>query len=136
MSDPQSQAGRDTLQELESVRDFVKPETPLKRSQTDGSDQPLYFPLVEAQIIRLVELAPGARSDPAVIRLLIAELEHHPTIRGSFLCLGRSRDYGTDPLQWKNIEHYRELEFGFRKSVVPRSPEDFMGRRCVHQSGE
>jgi hypothetical protein len=33
---------------------------------------------VEAQFIRLVELALGTRDEPVVIPLFIAELEHHP----------------------------------------------------------
>ena len=72
------QASRNTLQLSEQKADAVNPEAAVKSSQAVGSNQPLYFPLVEAQIIRLVELAPGARDAPVVIRLFIAELEHHP----------------------------------------------------------
>ena len=78
MSDPQSQGSRDPLQLSGQTRDSARPGAPLKRSQTGGFNQPLYFPLIEAQVIRLVELAPGAPSDPVVIRLFITELEHHP----------------------------------------------------------
>jgi hypothetical protein len=78
MCNPQSQASRNTLQLSEQKVDVVSPEAAVKSSQAVGSNQPLYFPLVEAQIIRLVELAPGARDAPVVIRLFIAELEHHP----------------------------------------------------------
>jgi hypothetical protein len=72
------QASRNTLQLSEQKADAVNPEAAVKSSQAVGSNQPLYFPLVEAQIIRLVELAPGARDAPVVIRLFITELEHHP----------------------------------------------------------
>jgi hypothetical protein len=44
----------------------------------EGSNQPLYLPLGEAQVIRLAELAPGTRNDPVVIRLFMVELEHAP----------------------------------------------------------
>jgi hypothetical protein len=46
--------------------------------QITMSNQPLYLPLGEAEIIRLVELAPGAHNDPVVVRLFIVELEHAP----------------------------------------------------------
>ena len=78
MCDPQSQTGRNTLQLLEQKGDAVNPEAAIKSSQAVGTNQPLYSPLVEAQIIRLTEPAPGARDEPVVIRLFIAELEHHP----------------------------------------------------------
>jgi hypothetical protein len=92
MSDPQSQVGQDTLQLLEHEQDVVKPVTAIRGLRADGSDQPLYFPLVEAQIIRLVELAPGARGDPVVIRLFIAELEHHPEYEAISYVWGNTED--------------------------------------------
>jgi hypothetical protein len=60
MCDPQSQASRNTLQLWEQKVGVVKPEAAIESLLTVGFNQPLYFPLVEAQIIRLVELAPGA----------------------------------------------------------------------------
>jgi hypothetical protein len=58
MCDPQSQIGRDTLQPSEQKGDTINPEAAIKSSQVVGTNQPLYFPLVEAQVIRLVKLAP------------------------------------------------------------------------------
>jgi len=43
-----------------------------------GTDQPLYLPLIQGQIIRLLELKPGAWDDPVSARLFIAELQHAP----------------------------------------------------------
>ncbi|EXJ61332.1 uncharacterized protein A1O5_11890 [Cladophialophora psammophila CBS 110553] len=40
--------------------------------------QPLYLPLLEGEVIRLVDLLPGEGDDPVSLRLLIAELGHHP----------------------------------------------------------
>jgi hypothetical protein len=60
MSSPQHEVGRDTPEPSEPKQDIIKPETTIRGSRADGSNQPLYFPLVEAEIIRLVELAPGA----------------------------------------------------------------------------
>ena len=104
MSDPQPQTSRDTHQLPERVGDIVKPEMPLKRPQTDGSDQPLYLLLVEAQVIRQVEL----HQELGVILWSYASssqsLEHHPqyeaisyvwggpTITVPILCNGRILD--------------------------------------------
>jgi hypothetical protein len=43
-----------------------------------GTEQPLYFPLLEGRVIRLIELIPGAWNDPVSIRLFVTELEHAP----------------------------------------------------------
>ena len=40
--------------------------------------QPLFLPLLKGQVIRLVELMPGAGHDPISLRLLVAELGYHP----------------------------------------------------------
>jgi hypothetical protein len=61
MCGPQSQTGRNTLQLSEQKGDAVNSEAAIKSSQAVGTNQPLYSPLVEAQVIHLVELVPGAR---------------------------------------------------------------------------
>lgn len=43
-----------------------------------GSDQPLYFPLLEGKVIRLLELEPGTWTDPISIHLFVTELEFAP----------------------------------------------------------
>ncbi|KIW30604.1 uncharacterized protein PV07_06337 [Cladophialophora immunda] len=47
-------------------------------SQSAAAAQPLYLPLLEGEVIRLVDLQPGIGEDPVSLRLLIAELGHHP----------------------------------------------------------
>ena len=66
--------------------------------------QPLYLPLLEGKVIRLVELMPGANHEPISLRLLIAELGYHPEYEAvsyvwgnprqptSILCNGRPLD--------------------------------------------
>jgi len=79
MSNPQSQAGQQTTHsEILEHQDATKPEPTKKPFLALGSDQPLYLPLVDAQVIRLVELAPGAWNDQVKIRIFITELEHAP----------------------------------------------------------
>ncbi|KIW84539.1 hypothetical protein Z517_03789 [Fonsecaea pedrosoi CBS 271.37] len=39
---------------------------------------PLYLPLLEGEVVRLIDLQPGVGDDPVSLRLLIAELGHHP----------------------------------------------------------
>jgi hypothetical protein len=68
MSNEQSDPSRAAVQS-DTADDAQKP---------DNFDQPLYLPLLNGELIRLVELSPGARDDPVVIRLFIAELQHHP----------------------------------------------------------
>lgn len=43
-----------------------------------GRDSPYQPPLLEGHIVRLLELAPGARDDAVVMRLFPTELEHAP----------------------------------------------------------
>jgi hypothetical protein len=47
-------------------------------SQHVGSDQPLYLPLLDGHVVRLLHLEPGAPDDPVVLRLALVELEHAP----------------------------------------------------------
>lgn len=47
-------------------------------AQTADHVQPLYIPLTERYVIRLVELAPGTPNDAVVLRLFISELGHTP----------------------------------------------------------
>ncbi|PVH96922.1 HET-domain-containing protein [Periconia macrospinosa] len=58
--------------------DVTQPGPDKREFQPYGLDQPLYFPLLEGQVIRLIELSPGAWNDPISIRLLIAELHNAP----------------------------------------------------------
>jgi hypothetical protein len=58
--------------------DTTQPGSKKKAFFPFGAEQPLYFPLLEGQIIRLIELAPGAWNDPVSIRLFITELHHAP----------------------------------------------------------
>lgn len=53
-------------------------DTTAPRTEGDDSTQPLYLPLIDGHIIRLLELQPGAQNDPVVIRLFLVELEHAP----------------------------------------------------------
>ncbi|KAK3363131.1 heterokaryon incompatibility protein-domain-containing protein [Lasiosphaeria hispida] len=43
-----------------------------------GASQPLYLPLVQGQVIRLIELQPGTWNDAVSIRLFITELGYAP----------------------------------------------------------
>ncbi|KAH0558888.1 hypothetical protein GP486_004482 [Trichoglossum hirsutum] len=73
-------------------------------SQHAGSNQPLYLPLLESHVIRLLHLEPGAPDDPVVLRLALVELEHapdyeaisyvwgSPTITKRITCNGRPLD--------------------------------------------
>jgi hypothetical protein len=53
-------------------------ESTAAQAEGDDSTQPLYLPLINGHIIRLLELQPGAQNDPVVIRLFLVELEHAP----------------------------------------------------------
>jgi hypothetical protein len=132
MCNPQSQASRNTLQLSEQKVDVVNPEAAIKSSQAVGSNQPLYFPLVEAQIIRLVELAPGARDAPVVIRLFIAELEHHPEYDAISYVWGNPEDTLPILCNGRSFDITVNLNAGFCKSAVQRSPKDSVGRRRLH----
>jgi hypothetical protein len=79
MSDEPQTSG-DTLlsADVEESQKTTTDGTTKRASQLVESPQPLYLPLVEAQIIRLVELKPGDQNDPIILRLFVAELEHAP----------------------------------------------------------
>jgi Heterokaryon incompatibility protein (HET) len=77
--DPHSRA-QDTslLARHEARQGSLQPNPEVQALQTALTRQPLYLPLLEAQIIRLIELAPGTENDVVVLRLFVAELEHCP----------------------------------------------------------
>jgi hypothetical protein len=58
--------------------DITQPRPTKKAFLAFGARQPLYFPLLEGQGIRLIELNPGAWNDPVSIRLFSTELQHTP----------------------------------------------------------
>jgi hypothetical protein len=79
MSDSQGQIDpAPSLSNLPEQGDITQPGPTKKAFFPFGSHQTLYFPLLEAQVIRLLELSPGAWNDPVSIRLFIAELQHTP----------------------------------------------------------
>lgn len=72
-----------------------------------SSAHPLYCPLLQGQVIRLVDLLPGVAHEPVSLRFLITELGHHPEYeavsyvwgdaaqRTSILCNGRPLEITT-----------------------------------------
>jgi hypothetical protein len=48
-----------------------------KDPMTNTSIQPLYFPLLDGKLIRLLELAPGTWHEQVSVRMLVVELGHH-----------------------------------------------------------
>jgi hypothetical protein len=67
-----------SLSNIPEQGDITQPGPTKKAFFPFGSHQPLYFPLIDAKVIRLIELDPGAWNDPVSIRLFIAELQHAP----------------------------------------------------------
>jgi len=79
MSDSQLQAEPEpSLSNTPEQGDITQPGPKKTAFLPFGTEQPLYFPLLEGRIIRLVELIPGAWNDPISTRLFITELEHAP----------------------------------------------------------
>jgi hypothetical protein len=79
MSGSQPQAERDpSLSNIPEQGDVTHPGPKKKAFLPFGTEQPLYFPLLEGHVIRLIELIPGAWNDPVSIRLFITELQHAP----------------------------------------------------------
>lgn len=77
MSDPQPPTDPEPLVlDIPDQGDVTQPGPMKKAFFPFGSDQPLYFPLLHGQVIRLVELSPGAWNDPISIRMFITELDH------------------------------------------------------------
>lgn len=72
-----------------------------------SSAHPLYLPLLQGRVIRLVDLLPGVADEPVSLRFLVAELGYHPeyeavsyvwgdsTRRTSILCNGRPLEITT-----------------------------------------
>lgn len=85
-------------------RQQPQPQTQTPPPQTPRQAQPLYLPLLEGEVLRLVDLVPGTGDEPISIRLLIAELGYHPEYEAvsyvlgdpnqttSILCNGRPLD--------------------------------------------
>jgi hypothetical protein len=67
-----------SLSNIPEQGDTTQPGPGKKAFLPFGARQPLYFPLLEGQVIRLIELIPGAWNDPVSIRLFITELQHAP----------------------------------------------------------
>src|SRR5689334_12476980 len=59
-------------------KDVAKSETTGQPMEHFSRKQPLYLPLIDGHIIRLIELEPGEPGDQVHLRLLIAELEYAP----------------------------------------------------------
>src|ERR1700753_3902301 len=55
-------------------------------------NQPLYLPLVNGKLIRLVELLPGAWNDQVTIRLLVSELQYAPDYDAISYVWGNPKD--------------------------------------------
>ena len=72
-----------------------------KNPMRNSSIQPLYFPLLNGKLIRLLELAPGTWDEQVSVRMLVVELGHHlkydalsyvwgdPKSPATILCNGR-----------------------------------------------
>jgi hypothetical protein len=73
MSDPKPRT-----ENIPEQGDITQPGPEKRAFQPFGTDQLLYFPLIQGQVIRLIELLPGAWDDPVSARLVIAELQHAP----------------------------------------------------------
>jgi hypothetical protein len=54
--------------------------------------QPLYLPLIDGHIIRLIELQPGERDDQVQLRLLVVELEFAPDYEAISYVWGKPND--------------------------------------------
>jgi hypothetical protein len=56
------------------------------------SNQPLYLPLINGQLIRLIELLPGVWNDKIKIRLIVSELQQAPDYDAISYVWGDTKD--------------------------------------------
>jgi hypothetical protein len=99
-----------------------------------GSDQPLYLPLLEAQIIRLLELTPGAPSSPINLRLFVAELEHHPTYEALSYVWGTSTTTIPITVNGRRMDITPNLHFALQKLRLTDRPRIlWVDAICINQ---
>ena len=101
---PTASEGQLSYAGQDSQGDTIISGTKQESTTHPSSRQPLYLPLLEHHIIRLLELEPGATGDPVILRLFVVELEHAPKFdalsyvwgsennRKSVTCNGRHLD--------------------------------------------
>ncbi|KAI9772731.1 MAG: hypothetical protein M1840_000326 [Geoglossum simile] len=94
----------------------------------------LYIDLVEAQVIRLIELLPGAPDDPVVVRLSIQQLEHTQEYDAISYVWGDSQNRVPIECNGSTINITLNLEAAFRRiRYQDRSRIVWADAICINQ---
>jgi hypothetical protein len=100
-----------------------------------SAPQYLYLPLLEGKVIRLVELLPGAGNEPVSLRLLIAELGHHPDYEAISYVWGDARQTTPVLCNGRPFNITISLDAVFKRVRCPdRSRILWADAVCINQS--
>jgi len=99
-----------------------------------GSDQPLYFPLLQGRIIRLLQLHPGSWSDPISINIFITELEFAPQYEALSYVWGDPLERVPILCNGRTLKITRNLHSAFRRVRLHDRPRVLWADAvCINQ---
>jgi len=98
------------------------------------SDQPLYIPLLQGRVVRLLELAPGQWNDPVITRLFISELPYTPPYDAISYVWGDPQKTVPIACNGRRLDVTVSLNAAFRRVRLPdRSRIVWADAVCINQ---
>jgi hypothetical protein len=96
--------------------------------------QTLYFPLLQGQVIRLLQLMPGVRDDVVSTRMLVAELGYHPDYEALSYVWGDPNNTVPITCNGREMPITRNLDAAFRRVRYPdRVRTLWADAMCINQ---